>query len=310
MAANDKQVGGTHYQGAPIQHWDFVVMHGIPYLEATAIKYLMRHGQKNGRVDLEKALHYIEKALETYYPHKPCKHPVTSVRKIVYFDGRDSKYETQCLNCTDVWRSSDEEIACAKQEESVRYSESSAPRSTTCLHRFLQTCVIIGNGPGSGTGFIRCANCRTIVTMMGKEPTNQLLLEESLKGATLHEPMLDGEVALGAVKGHCRVCRGPCALHPAQGEATTPPKSPPDAHAAQGLGVGTGPQASISPAAGVVLRNRYKEEPYHRNKAAERAKSDEEFLKSLGLTIKDVYHTDHGLVEPGVHESSFVVKAK
>lgn len=65
--ANDHQVGGTHYQ-KPIPPWDFIVANGIGFLEGNAIKYIARHRDKNGREDLEKALHYIQKALETYYP--------------------------------------------------------------------------------------------------------------------------------------------------------------------------------------------------------------------------------------------------
>ena len=69
MGANEKQVGGAHYQ-KPIQHWDFIIANGIPYLEAVAIKYIVRHKEKNGREDLEKAIHYLEKLLETSYPKK------------------------------------------------------------------------------------------------------------------------------------------------------------------------------------------------------------------------------------------------
>lgn len=67
-SANMVQVGGNHYRVDPIQHWDLVVANEIPYLEAVAIKYLMRHRRKNGKQDLEKAKHYIEKMIEVYYP--------------------------------------------------------------------------------------------------------------------------------------------------------------------------------------------------------------------------------------------------
>lgn len=67
MSANDKQVGGDHYRAA-IQHWDYVVANKMPYLEAMAFKYIDRHARKNGKQDLEKAMHFIEKMIETYYP--------------------------------------------------------------------------------------------------------------------------------------------------------------------------------------------------------------------------------------------------
>ena len=64
--ANDRQVGGDHYQTAAIQHWDFVEENDIPYLEAMAIRYIFRHALKNGLSDLEKAEHFIQKIKERY----------------------------------------------------------------------------------------------------------------------------------------------------------------------------------------------------------------------------------------------------
>ena len=63
--ANARQVAGAHYQSA-LQHWDLIEMHGIGYLEGCATKYLTRWRKKNGRQDLEKAAHYIEKLLELH----------------------------------------------------------------------------------------------------------------------------------------------------------------------------------------------------------------------------------------------------
>jgi hypothetical protein len=67
MSANEYQIGGTHYNRG-IQHWDYVISKNIPYLEAMIIKYVERHAYKNGREDLLKARHFLQKALETYYP--------------------------------------------------------------------------------------------------------------------------------------------------------------------------------------------------------------------------------------------------
>jgi len=64
MAANDKQEGGAHYKGAPVEHWDFVIMHDIPYMEAQIIKYMMRWRKKNGIEDLRKARHFVDKLIE------------------------------------------------------------------------------------------------------------------------------------------------------------------------------------------------------------------------------------------------------
>ena len=69
MAANDKQVGGTHYQqeGTP-QHWDVAIALNWDYLVGAATKYLWRLGRKGDRAkhieDVEKAIHYLQKKLE------------------------------------------------------------------------------------------------------------------------------------------------------------------------------------------------------------------------------------------------------
>lgn len=61
--ANKKQVGGTHYQAA-YQHWDFAMDYNLCHLAAAATKYLTRYMKKNGKQDVEKAAHYIEKWIE------------------------------------------------------------------------------------------------------------------------------------------------------------------------------------------------------------------------------------------------------
>lgn len=73
--ANDRQVGGTHYQANEYQHWDFVTDLRLPYLLGVATKYVSRWRDKNGVEDLEKALHYLEKANErgVYPRHKKPK---------------------------------------------------------------------------------------------------------------------------------------------------------------------------------------------------------------------------------------------
>lgn len=63
MAANDKQIGGSHYK-AQIECWDYIVANDLGYLEGTAIKYLTRFRKKNGVEDLKKAIHFIEKLIE------------------------------------------------------------------------------------------------------------------------------------------------------------------------------------------------------------------------------------------------------
>lgn len=61
--ANSKQISGDHYQ-IPIQPWDYIIQNDLGYLEGNIIKYVTRWKKKNGKDDLLKALHYLEKLIE------------------------------------------------------------------------------------------------------------------------------------------------------------------------------------------------------------------------------------------------------
>ncbi len=68
LSANDKQIGGNHYKDQPIEPWDYIVQNNLGYLEGNAIKYITRWRAKGGVADLHKAIHYIEKLIETSAP--------------------------------------------------------------------------------------------------------------------------------------------------------------------------------------------------------------------------------------------------
>jgi hypothetical protein len=65
MTTNDKQVAGSHYKDKAIQPWDYIIQNKIGYMEGCAIKYLSRWRDKGGIDDLRKAVHFIEKLIET-----------------------------------------------------------------------------------------------------------------------------------------------------------------------------------------------------------------------------------------------------
>jgi hypothetical protein len=67
-AAVDKQIGGDHYKSLPLQPIEFIMKNKLDYCTGNAIKYLCRHKQKNGKQDLEKAIHYIQMLIEDEYP--------------------------------------------------------------------------------------------------------------------------------------------------------------------------------------------------------------------------------------------------
>lgn len=78
--ANDRQVGGSHYQdtvgncphcGGVIQHWD--LFGKLPYLVGQVAKYVLRFQSKNGEQDLDKAGHFLQKLKEVYFPESKAR---------------------------------------------------------------------------------------------------------------------------------------------------------------------------------------------------------------------------------------------
>ena len=67
MSAYDKQVGGKHYIKYKIQPSKFVVENKLLYPEGSVIKYILRHQDKGGKQDLEKAKHFIDMIIERDY---------------------------------------------------------------------------------------------------------------------------------------------------------------------------------------------------------------------------------------------------
>lgn len=63
----DKQVSGTHYKDCGIQPIEYIHANGLNYFEGNAVKYITRHRKKNGKADIEKAIHYLELMLELEY---------------------------------------------------------------------------------------------------------------------------------------------------------------------------------------------------------------------------------------------------
>jgi len=72
MAADDTQVGGTHYKDMPVQPWTVMQCvltdeEFIGFLKGNVIKYSMRQGRKDGTDDAAKAQHYLAKLQETQW---------------------------------------------------------------------------------------------------------------------------------------------------------------------------------------------------------------------------------------------------
>jgi hypothetical protein len=67
MSALNKQEGGSHYKDMAIQPVEFITKNNISFLEGNVIKYVCRHASKNGKQDIEKAIHYLELIKELHY---------------------------------------------------------------------------------------------------------------------------------------------------------------------------------------------------------------------------------------------------
>lgn len=63
-----EQVGGDHYQGEELQHWDLCHMFKWDWFQGNITKYVMRHKKKNGLEDLKKAQHYLNEYIKKEYP--------------------------------------------------------------------------------------------------------------------------------------------------------------------------------------------------------------------------------------------------
>tara|TARA_Y100001963_G_scaffold2223_1_gene2991 strand:+ start:390 stop:656 length:267 start_codon:yes stop_codon:yes gene_type:complete len=70
MDPYDKQIGGSHYKKMKIQPSRFVIENELLFPEGNVIKYICRHRYKNGKEDLEKAVHFIEMIIERDYKNE------------------------------------------------------------------------------------------------------------------------------------------------------------------------------------------------------------------------------------------------
>lgn len=67
MSALDKQEGGGHYKSLKIQPVEYIHENKLDYLQGNVIKYITRHKDKNGALDVKKAIHYCELILQMQY---------------------------------------------------------------------------------------------------------------------------------------------------------------------------------------------------------------------------------------------------
>lgn len=91
---NEKQVGGDHYKGSGFEPWD-LPLEGVGAYEYAAVKYVARYRKKNGLQDLDKAVHYIEKALYHWRRHEWSNKSVISLVKVLNFNRMNQCQEAE-----------------------------------------------------------------------------------------------------------------------------------------------------------------------------------------------------------------------
>ena len=97
---NNVQPGGNHYKKHHYQHWDLMEDNDTPYLPACATKYVSRWRDKNGNADLEKAVHYLEKAIHVcqYCLPRTDQHTINTTRFTEQLDVNDKYVVVLILN--------------------------------------------------------------------------------------------------------------------------------------------------------------------------------------------------------------------
>ena len=60
-SALDRQVGSTqHYKNFKIQPIEFITANNLSFIQGNVIKYICRYNKKNGKEDIDKAIHYCQ----------------------------------------------------------------------------------------------------------------------------------------------------------------------------------------------------------------------------------------------------------
>ena len=91
--ALNKQIGGQHYKNAGCQVVELAVLADLNSFQFNIIKYVIRHRDKNGIEDLQKAQHYVELATEL----KPKNRAI--MKGIIYFCAANKLDTTQSMFC-------------------------------------------------------------------------------------------------------------------------------------------------------------------------------------------------------------------
>ena len=59
--------GGDHYKDFKIQPIEFITANKLSFIQGNVIKYICRYNKKNGKEDIDKAIHYCEMIIDRDY---------------------------------------------------------------------------------------------------------------------------------------------------------------------------------------------------------------------------------------------------
>jgi hypothetical protein len=66
--APTEQVGGTHYKDMEIDVYEFAERNKLTPMQFNVVRYTCRFPKKNGKEDLLKAMHTLNRMIQFYYP--------------------------------------------------------------------------------------------------------------------------------------------------------------------------------------------------------------------------------------------------
>ena len=78
MREKSNQIGGDHYSKHSIQPFCIIDEYNLDYYEGAALKYLLRHRDKNGKEDLLKLKDYVDCIIDRQYPEVLVDNPTFS----------------------------------------------------------------------------------------------------------------------------------------------------------------------------------------------------------------------------------------
>ncbi len=119
---NAIQIGGTHYNQSEYQVWDFTEKHGLGGLEMCIIKYVCRWREKgNGVMDLEKAIHYVDKLIDLHKTKGRVPKGCASIKDALYFSTMQNlnRAEEFVVTVISRWSCSDELLICRSMIQSL-----------------------------------------------------------------------------------------------------------------------------------------------------------------------------------------------